>query len=102
MGNSYSCGGLSMAIRIPLVQINGRVAEMPATDKFDNKVISSYIFEQVLPATTWLIQHNMDKFPAVTITLTDNTEIQGFKKYLDSNTVELSFSKPISGKAFLN
>ena len=102
MGNSYSCGVIKVAIRIPLIQINGRTAELPSSDKFHNKVIDSFIFEQTISSAIWTISHNMNKFPGVTVILNNNLEVYGSKKYVDSNTIELTFSRPISGKVYLN
>jgi len=91
-----------MTIRIPLIQINGVLRKLPAGDKFANSVIDSFTFTQVSPDTVWLIIHNMNKFPSVTITLNDGTEAITQVTYVDSNTITLEFSKPMAGKAFLN
>jgi hypothetical protein len=91
-----------MAIRIPLVQINGRLRELPAEDKFPNEVISTYEHVQDTPSNTWVIEHNMSKYPSVSVVLDDGTEVFGLKVYDSENQITLSFSRPITGKAFLN
>lgn len=91
-----------MVIRIPLVQVNGRIRELSSQDKFLNKVIDSFVFEQLVPSAIWEIEHNMNKFPSISIVQDDGTEVYGLKIYNSSNKITLSFSKPITGKAFLN
>ncbi|MFA5071321.1 MAG: hypothetical protein WC511_03010 [Candidatus Pacearchaeota archaeon] len=91
-----------MAIRIPLVQINGRLSELPSTDKIPNETVATFEHEQLTPQDVWTIEHKMKKYPSVTIVLPDGTEVSGMKVYADENTVVLSFSKPIVGRAFLN
>ena len=91
-----------MTIRIPLVQINGRIRELPSQDKFPNKSIDSFVFEQITPSSIWEIEHNLNKFPSISIVQEDGTEVYGLKTYTSSNKIILSFSKPIKGKAFLN
>jgi hypothetical protein len=91
-----------MAIRIPLVQINGRLRELPAGDKISTGDIATYIHIQDIPSDTWVIEHNMQKNPSVSVILDNGTEVYGLKVYDSENQVTLSFSRPITGKAFLN
>lgn len=91
-----------MAIRIPLVQINGRLVELQAGDKLSTEIVETFVFEQTTPSSLWEIQHNMDKFPVVSVVLDDGTEVYGLKVYNSSNKITISFSRPITGKAFLN
>lgn len=91
-----------MAIRIPLVQVNGRTQELQVGDKIPTEVIQTFEFIQSVPAETWEIEHNMDKYPSVSVILDDGTEVYGGKFYNSPNKITLSFSRPITGKAFLN
>lgn len=91
-----------MAIRIPLIQINGRLVELPVGDKIHTEVIETFEYIQSVPSALWEIEHNMNKFPSVSITLEDGIEVYGLKIYNSKNKITLSFSKPITGKAFLN
>jgi hypothetical protein len=63
-----------------------------------------YRHVQNIPNTVWAIQHNMNKFPSVTIFDSSNAHIQvyGDVEYIDVNTVQLSFSVPFGGEAYLN
>lgn len=91
-----------MAIRIPLVQVNGQLKELPVGDKIPTEVIQNFEFIQTTPATEWSIEHNLDKFPSVTILNDAGDKIYGGIFYNSVNKVTLSFSQPITGKAFLN
>jgi hypothetical protein len=73
----------------------------------DNTFISdnfnfAYIHDQSVPASSWSITHNLNKYPSVTIVDTANSEIIGEVVYNNTNTLTLTFSASFSGKAFLN
>lgn len=61
-----------------------------------------YIHDQGTPATTWTITHNLNKYPAVTVVDTANTEVIGEVQYTNTNTLTVTFSSAFSGKAYLN
>lgn len=63
---------------------------------------SHFEFVQGVPAVTWDITHNLDKFPSITVVDTANTTVMGSYEYITKNRVILSFSNPFAGKAFLN
>jgi hypothetical protein len=62
----------------------------------------TFQFTQGAPATTWNIQHNLGKFPSITVIDTGNTVVNGEYTYTDNNNVVLSFSAAFAGKAYLN
>ena len=62
----------------------------------------TFQFTQGAPATTWNIQHNLGKFPSITVIDTGNTVVNGEYTYTDNNNVVLSFSSAFAGKAYLN
>ena len=66
-----------------------------ATDK-------TFTYEQVTPATTWDVQHNLAKFPSITVIDTGDTVVTGQYEYKDNNNVTLTFSAAFAGKAYLN
>ena len=66
-----------------------------ATDK-------TFEFTQGVPSTTWNIQHNLNKFPSITVIDTANTVVTGEYTYIDNNNVTLTFSAGFAGKAYLN
>lgn len=63
---------------------------------------ASFIYEQAVPSTSWLITHNLDRFPSVFVVDSANSVVEGDTQYIDANTVSLNFLSAFSGKAFLN
>ena len=62
----------------------------------------TYVYTQGSASTSWLIYHNMGKFPSVTVIDSANSIVFGEVTYIDENTLEINFSGAFSGKAFLN
>tara|TARA_B110000908_G_scaffold171894_1_gene236426 strand:+ start:1202 stop:1744 length:543 start_codon:yes stop_codon:yes gene_type:complete len=50
----------------------------------------------------WTITHNLGKFPSVTVVDLDNNVVIGDVDYLSTNIIQITFSIPFSGCAFLN
>jgi hypothetical protein len=48
------------------------------------------------------IEHNMGKFPAVTIMLANGVEIEGDVQHTDANELTVTLSEPLTGKISLN
>lgn len=63
---------------------------------------STYIFTQAVAAADWYIQHDLNKYPSVTVVDSANTLVMGGVEYVSPNVVILHFSAPFSGKAYLN
>jgi hypothetical protein len=62
----------------------------------------TFIFNQGVAATTWNVNHNLGKFPSVTVIDTANTVVNGECEYIDNNNITLKFSAAFAGKAYLN
>ena len=80
------------------------------TDKFydfavftlSSQGVPTFIFNQNTVATVWNIQHNLGKFPSITVIDTGDTVVAGEYTYIDNNNVQLNFSAAFAGKAYLN
>ena len=57
---------------------------------------------QGVASSTWTVTHNLNKFPSVTIVDSNEEQIFGVVDYQSANTIVLTFSAAISGKAYLN
>jgi hypothetical protein len=68
----------------------------------DSPQAPTFVFTQNATATTWNIQHNLGKFPSITVIDSGNTVVTGEYTYIDNNNVQLNFSAAFSGKAYLN
>ena len=62
----------------------------------------SFTYVQGVASTTWNIEHNLGKFPSITVIDTANTVVTGEYTYDDINNVTLTFSAGFAGKAYLN
>lgn len=63
---------------------------------------STYIFDQGVAADTWTIQHNLNKYPSVTVVDSAGTTINCAVTYINSNELELKFNAAFKGTAYLN
>jgi hypothetical protein len=100
--------------------LNGAVYTLNLTNLFGNGVLDlnkfydfavftlssqgvpTFVFDQAAPATVWNIQHNLGKFPSVSVVNNNDIVINGEVTYIDNNNVQLNFSAGFSGKAYLN
>ncbi|MCP3696995.1 MAG: hypothetical protein GY920_00270, partial [Aliivibrio sp.] len=62
----------------------------------------NFVFPQALPSATWVIQHNLGKFPSITVVDTANTVVYGEYIFNSINQTTLNFSFAFAGKAYLN
>ena len=65
-------------------------------------ITSTYIYEQGVAASVWEINHNMGKFPSVTVVDSAGSQVIGAVEYKDINNLEITFNSSFSGKAYLN
>jgi len=59
-------------------------------------------FEQAVASSIWTINHNLERFPSVTIVDSSGNHIMGETFYDNENTITLTFSAPFAGVAYLN
>jgi hypothetical protein len=63
---------------------------------------STFTHIQSNPSNEWAINHNLGKFPSVTVVDSALSVITGDIKYIDENNIIISFSGGFSGRAYLN
>lgn len=68
----------------------------------DNTGDKTFVFMQTVPSTTWTVQHNLAKFPSITVVDTAKSVVVGSYTYVDNNNVILNFSAGFAGKAYFN
>jgi hypothetical protein len=59
-------------------------------------------FQQDVPSTEWVINHNMSYYPSVTVVDSAGTVVTGEVSYQNSNTAIVKFSAAFAGKAYLS
>ncbi len=93
MDLSYKSGsGVIKALHYYGVQVDIDGVE---TDK-------NFVFTQGTASTTWNIQHDLNKFPSVSVVNNNNVLMYGETTYVDTNNLTINFSAGFSGKAYLN
>lgn len=53
-------------------------------------------------STLWTVNHNLNKFPSVTVVDSAGNVVFGDVEYVDANNVKIKFSSAFAGKAYLN
>lgn len=72
------------------------------TSAEDIPALVSYYHIQSAPATTWSITHNLGFYPNVTTLNSAGDNVEGVVAYPTLNSVTITFSEAISGKAYLS
>lgn len=72
--------------------------------QFDTKEDTDkhYTHNQASSSATWTVNHNLNKFPSVTVVLSTGQKGYGDVSYTNENNLTISFSGPESGKAYMN
>lgn len=63
--------------------------------------VNLYTHNQTSASAVWTIYHNTDTYPSVTVVDSAGTRVYGDEVFLSSNVVQITFSAPFSGKAYL-
>lgn len=62
----------------------------------------NYVYEQEVASDTWVITHNLGKFPSVEIVDSAGTRIYPEIQWINNNVCVARMSVPVKGKAYLN
>lgn len=66
------------------------------------KLATHYTHIQGVASDTWIINHNLNKKPSITIVDSAGNVVEGAEKYIDENTIEIYFNGAFKGEAYLN
>lgn len=84
-------------------QINGVVLEGNKTSEELNIVEDkNFYYKQTTASDVWVIVHNLNKYPSVTVIDSAGEEVIGNVTYDDQNQVTITFSGAFKGSATLN
>ena len=67
-----------------------------------NTQATTFTYTQDSVSSTWVIDHNLQKFPSVMVVDSSNNIVIGDITYNSNNRLTIEFSAPFAGKAFLN
>ena len=62
----------------------------------------NYIHLQNTASNTWIINHNLNKYPAIAVVDSAGSEVVGDVEYIDTNNLRIKFKGAFKGKATLN
>lgn len=62
----------------------------------------NFTFKQKTAESNWVIQHNLEKFPSVTVVDSAGSAVIGEVSYVDENNLTITFSAAFAGVAYLN
>lgn len=71
-------------------------------DYVQSQVRENYVHDQQVASNSWVVVHELNKFPAVNIVNTANQAIVGDITYNSLNQITITFTSSISGKAYIN
>jgi hypothetical protein len=92
-------GDFTGQVTIPLTPV---AATDAASKGYVDAEVATFIFEQVVPAATWVITHSLNRFPSVSVVDTADTSGFGAVEYNSANQLTVTFSGAFAGKAYLN
>jgi len=104
--DSYTTNGNVSTLNLTNLFGNGNLENKKFYDfavfTLSSQGVPTFVFNQNTVATVWNIQHNLAKFPSITVIDTGDTVVAGEYTYIDNNNVQLNFSAAFAGKAYLN
>jgi hypothetical protein len=62
----------------------------------------TYVHNQIAASAEWVVAHNLNRYPSVTVVDTGNNTVGGDIIYNSLNVLTVTFSSAFSGKAFIN
>jgi len=65
-------------------------------------VDKNFVYTQNVASATWVVTHDLNKFPSVSIVDSANTVVNGQVEYNNLNQVTIFFRSAFAGKAFFN
>lgn len=85
-----------------LIVTNDELQFVTKEEKEKINAVKNHLHNQIASTSVWNIEHNLGKFPSVSVVDSAGSIIIGDVLYLDENNLRITFSVAFSGKAFLN
>ena len=61
-----------------------------------------FLHDQAIPEMDWVVQHNLNKYPSVSIVDSSGDQVEGEVHYDGINALHVKFSAPFAGRAYIN
>lgn len=106
--NTQIYGQIETETKIEAVVMNGVKGDPFTFEDFTPEQLAllgtdkHYTHNQIMSSNTWLIVHNLGKYPSVNILDSSGNNVIGEIEYIDENSIIISFSAEFTGKAYLN
>lgn len=72
-------------------------------DKLNEKTSTKeFVYQQRTASNEWIIEHNLNKYPSVTVVDSGGSTVVGDITYISSNKLQIKFYGAFTGKAYLN
>lgn len=94
---------LNSEIENKVETVNG--SDLIGVSRENNEVTitsKTFVFEQAIPATEWVINHNLNKRPSIDLTYYNGDRFEAYKQYVNNNQVVIYHKNPTVGFAYLN
>lgn len=62
----------------------------------------NFVFNQNVASNEWIVNHNLNKYPSVSVVDSGNNIVIGEVAYINENVLKIIFSSAFSGSAYLN
>lgn len=72
------------------------------TSQIINGGDKNFVFEQLFSSDEWIIDHDLNKIPSVTIIDSGLNSIEGDVTYINNNKIKINFTQSFTGKVYLN
>lgn len=81
---------------------DGQILQYNKTNAQWENQPATYTHVQIAPCEVWMINHNLNRYPSVTVVDSAGTVVVGDIKYIDTYNVQVSFNGGFAGRAYLN
>lgn len=104
LADFFSVNGLQKEITLTTNNTSGPATlnETTGVLNIPNYTDANFVFNQETPSTEWQINHNLNKFPSVSVVDTAGTQVFTIANYINTNSLTLTFSAAFAGKVYLN
>lgn len=98
--NSWQVYSVLEVVITSNTQLAALISDMKSTINIGNTC--GFIYDQAVASDTWEINHQLGRFPSVTIVDTSGNKVMADVQYIDANNITISFTNAFAGKAYLN
>lgn len=77
--------------------------ELVTLSQLNSQGTNNYTHVQSISSTTWLITHNLGKYPSgVMVVDSAGSEVSGLVTMINTNEIKIEFNAPFTGKAYIS